>query len=242
MKKIPETNAIFEHVFRQNQASDENPKSLRISIDSKAKVKIGNLSRGGKGRTLKAQAADDHDHEYEAILVPFGILNTHSDQLSIYLGQSAETSDFIVDCLAAWWGDNQADYPELEELAINLDGGPSNRSDRTQFIKRMVEFSKATRLSIRLIYYPPYHSKYNPIERCWGVLENYWNGGILDSIEATVQWAANMTWKGINPIVHRVEAVYEKAIKVPPKELEQYTPFWQRSESLPKWDITIVPA
>lgn len=242
LKKIPETNAIFKNVFRQNQASDEHPKSLRISMDSKAKVKIGNLSRGGKGRTLKAKAADDHDHEYQAILVPFGILNTQSDQLSIYLGQSAETSDFIVDCLEAWWGENQTDYPELEELAIDLDGGPSNRSDRTQFIKRMVEFSKATSLSIRLIYYPPYHSKYNPIERCWGVLENYWNGGILDSIEATVQWAANMTWKGIKPIVHRVEAVYEKAIKVPPKELEQYQPFWQRSESLPKWDITIVPA
>ena len=78
-------------------------------MDSKAKVKIGNLSRGGKGRTLKAQEADDHDHEYEAILVPFGILNTQSDQLSIYLGQSAETSDFIVDCLEAWWTENQAD-------------------------------------------------------------------------------------------------------------------------------------
>ena len=75
-------------------------------------------------------------------------------------------------------------------------GGPSNRSDRTQFIKRMVEFSKANRLSIRLIYYPPYHSKYNPIERCWGVLENYWNGGILDSIEATVQWGRQYDLEG----------------------------------------------
>ena len=210
-------------------------------MDSKAKVKIGNLSRGGKGRTLKPKEADDHDQKWQATLVPFGILNTQSDQLSIYLGQSAETSDFIVDCLEAWWCENQIDYPELEELAIDLDGGSANRSNRTQFIKRMVEFSKATGLSIRLIYYPPYHSKYNPIERCWGVLENYWNGGILDSIEAALQWVGNMTWKGIKPIVHRVEAVYEKAIKVPPEELEQYLPFWLRSESLPKWDITIVP-
>jgi len=90
----------------QNQASDENPKSLRVSIDSKAKVKIGTLSRDGKARTLKPKQADDHDTEEQAVLVPFGILNTHTDQLAIYLRQSAETSDFIVDCLTAWWNDS----------------------------------------------------------------------------------------------------------------------------------------
>ena len=139
-----------------------------------------------------------------------------------------------------WWTETETDYPQLEELVIDLEGGPSNRSDRTQFIKRMVEFSKSTGLRIRLIYYPPYPSKYNPIGRCWGVLENYWNGAILDSVETVVQWVSNITWKGIKPIVHRVETVYEKAIKVSPKELEPYTPCWKRSESLPKWDITIV--
>jgi Rhodopirellula transposase DDE domain len=228
-------------VFRENQASDDNPQSLRLSIDSKAKVKIGNLSRGGKARTLEAKAADDHDTEWQSVLVPFGILNTHNDQLSIYLGQSAETSDFIVDCLAAWWQDNQLDYPNLEEWVIDLDGGSATRSDRTQFIKRMVELSDTIKLKIRLIYYPPYHSKYNPIERCWAALENYWNGAILDSVEAAVQWASNMTWNGLKPIVHRVDATYEKGIKVLSEALEQYQLFWQRSETLPKWDITIVP-
>ncbi|MEW6498390.1 MAG: transposase, partial [Cyanobacteriota bacterium] len=52
---------------------------------------------------------------------------------------------------------------------------------------RMVELSKAIDVKIRLIYYPPYHSKYNPIERCWAALENYWNGAILDSVEAAIQ-------------------------------------------------------
>jgi transposase len=67
--------------------------------------------------------------------------------------------------------------------------------------------SIAIDVKIRLIYYPPYPSKYNPIERCWAALENYWNGTILDSVEAVIQWAANMTWKGIAPIVHRVETI-----------------------------------
>lgn len=242
MKKIPETDAIFENVFAANQAADENPKALRISIDSKAKVKIGNLSRGGKDRRIEPLEADDHDSEWFAVLVPFGILNTQSNQLSIYFGQSAETSDVIVDCLSNWWQTHQAQYSHLAELVIDLDGGTATRSDRTQFIKRMVEFAKTTQLKLRLIYYPPYHSKYNPIERCWAVLENYWNGTVLDSIEAAVQWASNMTWKGITPIVERLETCYEKGIKVPRSELElSYLPFWQRSETLPKWDITINP-
>lgn len=241
MKKIPETDAIFENVFKQNQASDRNSQSLRISIDTKAKVKIGNLSRGGQSRTLSAQVADDHDTEWQAVLVPFGILNTHNDQLSIYMGQSAETSDFIVDCLTSWWQDHQPHYPGLEELVIDLDGGSATRSNRTQFIRRMVDFSHHIGLKIRLIYYPPYHSKYNQIERCWAALEHYWNGSILDSIEAALQWAANMTWKGIKPIVHRVEALYAKGIKVFSDELERYQPYWQRSETLPQWDITILP-
>jgi hypothetical protein len=92
LKKIPETDAIFENVFQENQASDDNPRSLRVSIASKAKVKIGNLLQGGKARTLEPTVADDYDTEWQAILVPFGILNTHNKQLSIYMGQSAETS------------------------------------------------------------------------------------------------------------------------------------------------------
>ena len=72
-----------------------------------------------------------------------------------------------MDCLSDWWQKNQPLEPGLQELVIDLDGGAATRSNRTQFIKRMVEFALQTGLRIRLIYYPPYHSKYNPIERCW---------------------------------------------------------------------------
>ena len=241
-KKLPETDAIFENVDHANRTADADPKTLRLSIDSKAKVKIGNLSRGGKARTLEAKQADDHDDHWEAVLVPFGILDVVEAQLSIYFGQSAETSDFIVDCLEAWWAEHQEHYSDIDILAIDLDGGSANRSNRKQFIKRMVQFVETTKLSVHLIYYPPYHSKYNPIERCWATLENYWNGTILTSVEDALQWASNMTWKGFEPMVHLVEGTYEKNITVPADELEPYQQQWQRSEALPKWDIKIVPA
>ena len=84
MKKLPQTDAIFENVLRENQASDQNLKSLRLSIDTKAKVKIGNLSRGGKARCLEPNAADDHDTDWQAVLVPFGISNSKFDTIWVF--------------------------------------------------------------------------------------------------------------------------------------------------------------
>ncbi len=99
-------------------------------------------------------------------------------------------------------------------MGINFNGEPATRSDRTQFIKRMVELAQTIMLSIRLIYYPPYHSKYNAIERCWAALAQYWNGAILDSVAAAVQWASHMTLKSMHPVVYLVECIYEKGVKV----------------------------
>jgi Rhodopirellula transposase DDE domain len=54
----------------------------------------------------------------------------------------------------------------------------------------LVEFAQRSHLTRRLAYYPPYHSKYNAIERCWGILEQHWNGAMLDSVDAAIQYAA----------------------------------------------------
>jgi hypothetical protein len=126
-------------------------------------------------------------------------------------------------------------------LAIDVDIGSATRSNRTQFVKRMIEFSKESQLKIKLIYYPPYHSKYNPIERCWTALENYWNGAILDSIETAIHWVSNMAWNDFSRQVKLFEGSYQKGVIVPSQELETLKPFWLRSENLPKWDVTVVP-
>jgi Rhodopirellula transposase DDE domain len=67
-KKIQETEAIFENVAKANRESDEREDPLCISIDSKAYLKIGELSRGGKSRGEKAPEAHDHDTEVKATL------------------------------------------------------------------------------------------------------------------------------------------------------------------------------
>jgi transposase len=129
----------------------------------------------------------------------------------------------------------------IEELVINLDNGPNSSGKRTQFIKRITEFSDKYSIKVRLIYYPPYHSKYNSIERCWGRLEEHWNGEILNSINKAVNWAKTMTWKGVKPIVHLCEKVYEKGIKLNKEEMKSYEDRIIRSVFLPKWDVIIEP-
>jgi hypothetical protein len=143
--------------------------------------------------------------------------------------------------LEQWWQDRREHYGHIRELVINLDNGPELGSGRTQFIKRLVEFADKYDLRIRLVYYPPYHSKYNPIERCWGILENHWNGTLLGSVETALNWAKTMTWKGIRPVVKLLEGAYETGVRVAKKAFQPFQQRLQRSKTLPKWSVTIEP-
>ena len=242
LKKIPETDAIFENVDKVNRQADESPETLRISIDTKTNVNIGDFSRDGKTREKEPEEALDHDFAPDAQLVPSGIFEPANDFLSIIFGTSIETSDFIADCLEQWWEENKGRHSHINELVINLDNGPHVNSHRTQFIKRMTEFANKTGLILRLVYYPPYHSKYNPIERCWGILERHWNGALLSSIGKAIEWAGTMTWKGVRPVVHLLDKVYQKGVKLTKEAMKVYEEGIKRLENLPKWDVTIKPA
>ena len=107
-------------------------------------------------------------------MVPFGIFNLTDDELSVVYGQSCKTSDFICDALALWWQQVSQRYNDIDELVIYADNGPESSGRRTQFLFRLVTFARQQGLKIHLVYYPPYHSKYNPIERCWAFLEKHW--------------------------------------------------------------------
>jgi hypothetical protein len=205
VKRVRETEAIFDHVSRENHASDAREDSLRISIDTKAKLPVGALSRGGKWRGGEAPQAWDHAMRPKAKLVPFGILEVLGALLTIIFGTSRETSDFIADGLQQWWTLSKDRSPHIRQWVIDLDNGPQHASFRTQCMSRMVEFADRNALEIVLVYYPPSHSKYNPIERCWGILEEHWNGTLLDSVETVLPWARTMTWKAVRPIVQLLD-------------------------------------
>jgi hypothetical protein len=236
-KKIRETNAIFTQLAVINPEADRADHVLRISMDAKAAVKIGCFSRGGKSRLERK--ASDHDFRPDTLLTPFGILLPQFDELSIYFTVSPLTSDFIVDVLQRWWQNVQPRFPQVDTLVINQDNGPENNSRRTQFLKRMVAFAQQSRIHVRLAYYPPYHSKYNPVERCWGVLENYWNGEILDEVETALRFAENMTWKGKHPHVELVPGTYRKGIRLAQSEMRPIEAQVHRLPGLEKWFVDI---
>ena len=185
--------------------------------------------------------AADHDMHPEAVLAPAGILEVDTDQLNIIFGTSRDTSDFVADCLELWWTNRQSVHPGVRRLLIDLDNGPEIASSRTQFMKRLVEFSDRYQLTLELAYYPPYHSKYNLIERCWGILENHWNGTLLTSIQTALAWAKTMTWRGVAPIVHLMDRVYETGVRLLPRDFRPIAARLERSISLPKWSLIISP-
>ncbi len=237
LKKIPETNAIFNQLAVSNKAADANETVLRISMDAKAVVKMGELSRNGHTRV--PTVALDHDYPGDKV-TPLGMLLPRHDELFIYMVTRA-TSDCQVDCLKDLWSEVKPRFPLVKTLDINIDNGPDCNSYRTQFMYRLVEFSQESGITINLAYYPPYHSKYNPVERCWGILENHWNGSILDNIEAVVGCASSMTWKGRHPVVKLVENVYETGVTLGKAAMRAVEAKLQRLAVLPRWFVTIEP-
>ena len=216
-KKIKETDAIFDRLSEVNPAADGAEDVLRLSLDSKTAVKIGLYSRGGKSRTQRKAA--DHDFKPKQTLTPYGIFLPRYDDLYLYFTSSRVTSDFMVDVLDRWWLGNKQRFAKVKTLVINQDNGPENQSRRTQFLKRIVSFAYEHELMVRLAYYPPYHSKYNPIEHCWGILEQHWNGK--------------------HPVVELLSAVYEKGVRLSAKEMEQVEKEVDRLPNLGKWFVDI---
>jgi Rhodopirellula transposase DDE domain len=212
-----------------------------LSIDCKATVHIGDFSRGGL--TRGDPHACDHDLGCKEKYVPCGIVDEDTGQLTITFGSSYKTSDFIVDVLAAQWEAlNAQEQAATRLLQIKMDNGPESSGRRTQFLHRMVQLADDIGKPIQLLYYPPYHSKYNPIERCWGILELHWNGTKLIDVETMLEWAQSMTWKGIHPVVELSRKVYHKGIALGKTAMQAVENRLERHPKLPKWDILINPA
>jgi Rhodopirellula transposase DDE domain len=134
----------------------------RWSIAWKATVKIGEFSRGGL--TRGDNRASEHDLGCQEKYVPCGIVEEGSGELAITLGSSYTTSDFIVDTIEAQWKtmDEQA-QAETSLIQITMDNGPESSGRRTQCLHRMVQLADDINKPIQLLYYPPYHSKYNGV-------------------------------------------------------------------------------
>ena len=240
-KKLKETDAIFENINNKDGQGVEPGLVRRLSMDCKATVELGEFSRGG--RTRGDHRACDHDMGCQAKYIPCGIVDEDTGQLYLNFGSSYKTSDFIVDTLSVWWETlAPGAQAATAQIQLKIDNGPESSGVRTQFLNRAVQFADQIGKPIQLLYFPPYHSKYNPIERCWGILEQHWNGTKLIDVETMLAWAESMTWKSLRPVVELSRRIYQKGVKLTKKAMQAVEARLERNPALPKWDIVIRPA
>jgi hypothetical protein len=207
-------------------------------MDAKVAVNVGEFDRGGKTRVTTI--AEDHHFNPECKITPYGIFLPQYNELSLFFVSSKLTADCIVDLLEDWWRESKNRFPQIRRLVINQDNGPENNSRRTQFMKRIVDFAHNCRLDVQLAYYPPYHSKYNPVERTFGWLEQHWNGSLLDSVETVIKFAQSLTFKGKQPAVKLVETIYQTGVTLTKKAMKEIEKKIKRRPNLPKWFVEIM--
>ena len=238
-KKVKETDAIFANVREVHAQAAACPHTRRLSIDGKAPVLIGPFSRGGRSRT--GAAGVDHDFKPEGVLTPLGIFEPASSESELFFTDSKLSSDFMADCLGRWIEGRAGQLKEVRRLVLDLDNGPENSGQRSQWLWRLLLLAQQYQWVIVLVYYPPYHSKYNPVERLWGVLENYWRGELLDSEAAVLGYASDMRYNGRRPRVHCNHQPYPKGVKRSKAEKKRLEKWLKRKPGLEKWAIEITP-
>jgi len=237
VKKIQETELIFDNLNRIHTISEEDENIVRLSIDTKDRVKIGEFSRGGESRV----EVEAYDHDFgDKYAIPFGIYNVKEKTAEIFISETKVTADFMADCIETYWI-SHGYSGSGKTLLLNSDNGPENNSLRTQFMKRMVEFGAKHNTEVILAYYPPYHSKYNPVERLWGALEQHWNGALLNTKETVVKYAESMTYDKKHPVVTVIDKAYETGVKVGKKVMRVYEKALARMAGLEKWFVRISP-
>jgi hypothetical protein len=138
-----------------------------LSTDCKKKERLGNLYRAGRCYCTQAVKVYDHDYEHlaEGKVIPHGIYDLQANKGSISIGNSSETADFVVDNLWWWWQEHGIHlYPDAKNILLLCDAGGAN-SYRHHILKhKLMAFARETGLSLIVCHYPPYCSKWNPIE------------------------------------------------------------------------------
>ena len=131
---------------------------------------------------------------------------------------------------------------KIDKVIILLDNGPDNSGVRTVFLSGLIHVAETYNIQIELVYYPPYHSKYNLVERLWARLEKIWNGFLLEAKEICLNFMKNLTWKGVKSITKLKEVKYEKGLTIDKKEMKKLEEkYLARTEGIKKWSVLITP-
>ncbi len=215
-----------------------------LSVDTKKKELLGTLYRRGQCYGTGVQYVYDHDFRHLASgqLVPHGVYDYFANVGFLTLGTSRETSAFVCDAIAlAWEEDRRAHYPDAEEILLLFDAGGANAARSWRFKEDAVALSKRLGLRLRIAHYPPYTSKWNPIEhRMFSQIERRWRGIILDSPQTALDAAQRTPADtGLRITARILDTVYELGRTCSANFREIKDNFIRHDEFLGQWNYVV---
>lgn len=240
----PDREAQFQHIQAQKEAFLKAGLPV-ISVDSKKKELIGNFKNPGRQWRQEAESVNEHDFRQDALgkAVPYGIYNLNHNLGYVYVGQSADTPQFAVEVIAAWWQTMGCHlFPTATKLLILADAGGSN-GYRPRLWKQQLQELLADHLGIEVTvsHYPTGASKWNPVEhRLFGPISINWAGIPLRSFQAMLSLIrGTVNEAGLQVAAFLVDKVYEKGRKVSDEVMDSLN--IERHATCPQWNYTIHP-
>lgn len=248
LSRHPDRNAQFETIARLKREYLDSADPI-LSMDLKSRELLGNFFRAGPLLTRQTIRVFDHDFaEFaQGVVLPHGIYDLKENRGYIHLGTSHDTSEFACDCLKDWWERfGHAAYPGAKSLLVLCDGGGSNPADNDNgqahlFRTDVQRLVNALGLEIRVAHYPPYASKYNPIEhRLFPHLTRVCRGMILHSIDLVAKLMGKAkTRTGLSVVVAILDKVYKTGRQVSQATKDAVN--LVRDTVLPRWNYRILP-
>lgn len=209
-------------------------------MDSKAKEMLGEYSRPNDAiYGLVAEATLDHDFKIEGTQmgISHAIYDTGKNNAYITLNTSSDTSEFVCDNIKKWWlSIGILLYPMARYLLFLCDGGGSNSSRHYIFKEDLEKLAKEIEVDIRIAHYPPYCSKWNPIEhRLFPHMSNAMKGAnIIDLKDLKGRIERTNTKKGLKITVDINDKVYKTGRKYDDGYKENMS--IEFDDYLPKWN------
>jgi Rhodopirellula transposase DDE domain len=248
LSRHPDRNSQFEIIARLKREYLDSADPI-LSMDLKSRELLGNFFRSGTLWTRQTIRVFDHDlAEFaQGVVLPHGLYDLKQNRGFIHLGTSHDTSEFACDCLRDWWERfGHAAYPGAKSLLVLCDGGGSNPTDTDRcqahlFRTDVQRLVNDLGLEIRMAHYPPYASKYNPIEhRLFPHLSRVCRGMILHRVDGVAELMRKAkTRTGLSVVVDILDKVYETGRKV--SQAAKDTVHMVRDTVLPRWNYRILP-
>jgi hypothetical protein len=240
----PQRNEQFEYIQAQIQAFLEHGWPI-ISVDTKKRELIGAFRNPGRAWSRQATRVNIYDFRSLAkgIAIPYGVYDLTRNAGYIFVGTSADTSEFAVDAIQWWWATfGRFHYPHAPALLILADGGGSN-GYRTRLWKYALQHGLVNPhgLEVTVTHYPTGASKWNPADhRLFSFISGNWVGQPLTSYVKMLHLIeATSTEPGLVVKATLTQKVYLTKIKITNEQIVALN--LHKHKTLPQWNYTLKP-